>query len=134
MDGRNAYCVFQKAGDNYIGRVIASCDLYRRIPQSTAALAICLAAVVIALNCAVTRYMNRYVVNGIEAINEKLGRIAEGNLDEEIAVQSSEEFARLSSYINIMKRSSWVPMWEAFGGFLTESVKTALRETRMFSA
>lgn len=105
VDGRNAYCVFQKAGDNYIGRVIASRDLYRRIPQSTAALAICLAAVVIALNCAVTRYMNRYVVNGIEAINEKLGRIAEGNLDEEIAVQSSEEFAKLSSYINIMKRS-----------------------------
>lgn len=105
VDGRNAYCVFQQAGDNYIGRVIANRDLYQRIPETTVALVICLAAVAIALNCAVTRYMNRYVVDGIEAINEKLGRIAEGNLDEVIAVQSSVEFAKLSSYINTMKQS-----------------------------
>lgn len=105
VDGRNAYCVFQQAGDNYIGRVIASRDLYQRIPETTVALVICLAAVAIALNCAVTRYMNRYVVDGIEVINEKLGRIAEGNLDEVISVQSSAEFSELSSYINTMKQS-----------------------------
>lgn len=105
VNGRNAYCVFQRAGDNYIGRVIASRDLYQRIPRTTIVLAICLTAIAVALNFAITRYMNRYVVDGIQSINEKLGRIAEGNLDEVIDVQSSAEFAELSSYINIMKQS-----------------------------
>lgn len=105
VNGRNAYCVFQRAGDKYIGRVIASRDLYRRIPGTTIVLAICLTAIAAVLNFAITRYMNRYVVDGIQSINEKLGRIAEGNLDEVIDVQSSAEFAELSSYINTMKKS-----------------------------
>lgn len=105
VGGKNSYCVFQRAGDNYIGRVIASRDLYQRIPGTTVVLAICLAAIAAALNFAVTRYMNRYVVDGIHDINEKLGRIAEGNLEEVIDIQSSVEFAELSSYINTMKQS-----------------------------
>lgn len=105
VGGRNAYCVFQRTGDTYIGRVVASRDLYQRIPETTIVLAICLAAIAAALNFAVTRYMNRYVVDGIEAINEKLGKIAEGDLDEVIDIQSSVEFAKLSSYINTMKQS-----------------------------
>lgn len=105
VNGRNSYCVFQRAGDNYIGRVIASSDLYRRIPRTTVALAICLTAIAAALNFAITRYMNRYVVDGIHSINEKLSRIAEGNLEEVVDVQSSAEFADLSSYINTMKKS-----------------------------
>lgn len=105
VNGRNSYCVFQRAGDNYIGRVIASSDLYSRIPRTTVALAICLTAIAAALNFAITRYMNRYVVDGIHSINEKLSRIAEGNLEEVVDVQSSAEFADLSSYINTMKKS-----------------------------
>ncbi len=105
VNGRTSYCVFQRAGDNYIGRVIAGRDLYKRIPETTAALAVCLAVIAFALSLAVTRYMDRYVVDGIRSINEKLGRIAEGYLDEVIAVNSSAEFAELSSYINIMKQS-----------------------------
>lgn len=105
VGGRNAYCVFQRAGDNYIGRVIASRDLYQRIPETTIVLAVCLALIAAALNFAVTRYMNRYVVDGIQSINEKLGSIADGNLDEVIDIHSSVEFAELSSYINTMKQS-----------------------------
>lgn len=105
VGGRNAYCVFQRAGDNYIGRVIASRDLYQRIPETTIVLAVCLALIAAALNFAVTRYMNRYVVDGIRSINEKLGSIADGNLDEVIDIHSSVEFAELSSYINTMKQS-----------------------------
>lgn len=105
VNGINSYCVFQKWGDNYLGRVIASRDLYQRIPETTIALAICLTVIVVALNFAITRYMNRYVVDGIHSINEKLGRIAEGNLEEEVNIQSSTEFAELSSYINTMKKS-----------------------------
>lgn len=105
VEGTNSYCVFQRTGDNYIGRVVASRDLYKRIPETTIAFVICLTAIAAALNFAVTRYMNRYVVEGIHNINEKLAKISEGNLDEEIAIQSSVEFAELSSYINTMKRS-----------------------------
>ncbi len=105
VNDRNSYCVFQRAGDNYIGRVITSRDLYRRIPETTVVLAVCLAAIAAALIFAVTRYMNRYVVDGIRDINEKLGSIAEGNLDEVIDIRSSAEFAELSSYINAMKQS-----------------------------
>lgn len=49
--------------------------------------------------------MNQYVVAGVHCVNEKLHRIAQGNLDEIIDINSSVEFSELSHYINMMKKS-----------------------------
>ncbi|MDE6603176.1 MAG: GGDEF domain-containing protein [Lachnospiraceae bacterium] len=105
VNGERSYCVFRETGENYIGRILSCRDLYQRIPATMAALAVCLITIAMILSCVVTRYMNRYVVEGIHSINEKLHSIAQGNLDEVVAIHSSVEFAELSSYINRMKKS-----------------------------
>ncbi len=105
VNGERAYCVFMEIGENYVGRILSCHDLYRRIPSTTAALAFCLITIAMILSYVVTRYMNRYVVEGIHDINGKLHSIAQGNLDEIVDIQSCVELAELSSYINRMKKS-----------------------------
>ncbi len=105
VNGRNSYCVFKEVGPNYIGRVISTKELYGQIPGTTAVLAVCLIAIAWILSYAVTKYMNQYVVAGVHCVNEKLHRIAQGNLDEIIDINSSVEFSELSHYINMMKKS-----------------------------
>ena len=105
INGIHSHCVFRKMGSNYIGRVISSRQLYRRIPSTTAVLALSLIAIACALAHAMIRYLDRYVVSGIHNVNEKLSSIAKGNLDEVIDIQSSVELSELSSYINRMKNS-----------------------------
>lgn len=105
VNGVKSYCIFKKIGNNYIGRVIASCELYQRISWTTFMLAVGLIVIALILSHAVTKYMNRYVVDGIHSINDKLHQITQGNLDEMIDIHSSMEFSELSSYINTMKNS-----------------------------
>lgn len=105
VNGERSYCVFMEIGENYIGRILSCQDLYRRIPSTTTALAACLIIIAMILSYVATRYMNRYVVEGIQSINEKLYSIAQGNLDETVDIESSVELAQLSRYINRMKRS-----------------------------
>lgn len=105
VNGEKSYCVFKEAGETYIGRVLSCRDLYQRIPSTMAALAACLITIAFILSYVVTRYMNRYVVEGIHSINEKLHSISQGNLDETVDMQSSVELSELSRYINRMKKS-----------------------------
>ena len=105
VNGEKSYCVFKEAGENYIGRVLSCRDLYQRIPSTMAALAVCLITIAMILSYVVTRYMNRYVVEGIQSINDKLHSIAQGNLDEIVNIRTSVEFSELSCYINRMKKS-----------------------------
>lgn len=105
VNGERSFCVFKEAGENYIGRVISCRNLYQRIPPTMAALAVCLITIAMILSYVVTRYMNRYVVEGIQSINDKLHSIALGNLDEIVDIRSSVEFSELSCYINRMKKS-----------------------------
>lgn len=105
VKGEESYCVFVEYQGNYIGRVLARRDLYKRIPTITIGLAFCLITIAIILFQVVTRYMNQYVVGGIHSVNEKLHSIAQGNLDELIDIRTSVEFSELSGYINRMKQS-----------------------------
>ena len=99
------YCVFMESGENYIGRVISCRDMHRRVPSTMAWIVFCLIAVAVILYYVVTCYMNKYVVGGIQSINEKLSIISQGNLDEIVDIQSCVELAELSRYINQMKNS-----------------------------
>jgi diguanylate cyclase (GGDEF)-like protein len=105
VNGQNSFCVFKSFDSNYIGRVLTDRALYGWIVMNTAVLLICLAIIAVVLIRAVTGYMNRYVVDDIYCINQKLHAIAAGNLDEVIDIQSSIEFSQLSSDINRMKKS-----------------------------
>ncbi len=105
IDGRIYFCVFKLMGNTYVGRVVSGEALYGKVPYNAFVLAVCLIIIVMALSRAVTGYMNKYVVGGIQAVNQGLRVITKGDLDEYIDVQSSVEFAELSSYINEMVQS-----------------------------
>lgn len=105
INGVNSYCVFTRIEGNYIGRVIPCRTLYGRLPANMIFLAICLIVIAIFLSYAVIWCMNRYVVEGIRDVNEKLRMIAAGDLEEKINIRSSVELSELGSYINEMIRS-----------------------------
>lgn len=105
INGVYSYCVFTQIGGNYIWRVIPVQTLYQRLPANMISLAICLILIAIFLSYAVIWCMNRYVVEGIHGVNEKLRMIAAGDLEERINSQSSVELSELGSHINEMIRS-----------------------------
>lgn len=105
VGGRGSFCVFEKIDSNYIGRVVSTRDLYERVPASILLLFLGLLTIALFLANAIIRHMNKYVVDEIHGVNEKLELIANGNLEEIVDIQSSVEFAELSNYINMMVKS-----------------------------
>lgn len=105
INSRHSYCVFKQIDENYIGVIVESRVLYAGLPMNLLYLAVCLVIIAMALFWAVTRYMNRYVVRKIMELNEKLYRIAQGELEEVTMSESSREFTELGKYINEMVRS-----------------------------
>ncbi len=105
INDKLSFCVFQKKGSNYIGRVVEADSLYQNIPVTTLWIFVSLLIIAFLLVKAVVRYMNRYVVMKIDDVNDKLKSITDGNLEERIDIQSSIEFMELSNYINSMVKS-----------------------------
>lgn len=105
IDDTESFCVFMEMDENYIGRVLPCRDLYRQIPLIMIEFAICLGIIVIIMFYVVTYCMNKFVVNDIRSINDKLRAISQGELNETVDVKNSIEFMELSSYINRMKKS-----------------------------
>ena len=105
VNGKICFCIFSEVEGNYIGYVVTTEELYQRTPSTILIFMLALALTAIILVAAVTRHMNRYVVKGINTINESLRVITEGDLDASVDVQTSAEFSELSNYINEMVKS-----------------------------
>ena len=105
VNGQYSFCVFQKIDSNYIGRIVSVDYLYQNIPVMMFLIFGCLMIVSFIMVTSVTRYMNKYVVDKIHDVIQKLKLISEGKLEECIDVQSSLEFQELSRYINQMVQS-----------------------------
>ena len=104
-NGEWTFCVFEQIGDNYIGRVLTTRNIYQRVPTTIFFGGISLFCVVFVLAQAVVHQMDKHVVNKIDELNDKLQSIASGNLDEKLDMKSSVEFDKLSGYINYMVNS-----------------------------
>lgn len=105
VNGQYSFCVFQKIDSNYIGRIVSVNYLYQNIPVMMFLIFGGLIIVSFIMIISVTRYMNKYVVDKIHDVIQKLKLISEGKLEECIDVQSSLEFHELSRYINQMVQS-----------------------------
>jgi len=105
VNGVDSFCVFRQIGTIYVGRIMPNHVLYQRIPGNMFFFTLGLLLIVCTLSFAMIWCMDKYVVNGIYGANEKLGRIAGGNLDEAVDIRNSVEFSALSDYINNMVRS-----------------------------
>lgn len=105
VNGIESFCVFRQIGTIYVGRIMPNSVIYQRIPGNMFFLALGLLLIVCILSFTMIWCMDKYVVNGIYGANEKLGRIAGGDLDETVDIRNSVEFSELSDYINNMVRS-----------------------------
>ena len=105
VNGIDSFCVFQRIGSIYVGRIMPNSVMYQRIPGNMFFFTLGLLLIVCILSFSMIRCMDRYVVNGIYGTNEKLGRIANGDLEEGVDIRNSMEFFELSNYINKMVRS-----------------------------
>ncbi len=105
IDGERYFCVFRQIGNEYVGRCVETSKMFQRVPTTAVLLVLCLATIACILTYVVSRYMNRYVVDGIHEINDELSRISEGHMDVKIDIRTSEEFSELSDYINAMVSS-----------------------------
>ena len=100
VNGKPAFCIFADCGTNYIGRIIPFNVMYRNVITITLMLAAGIIAIAVILVAAVTRFLNKEIIAGIESVNTSLTEISEGNLDARVNVCSCIEFSELSGYIN----------------------------------
>lgn len=100
-----SYCVFSPYGSLLLGITRPFAQLNHEVNRSTVMVAAYLLFVALLMIVSISRYIDRYIVDGISAVNEKLIRITDGDLDTRVEEESTPEFAELSSKINLMVKS-----------------------------
>lgn len=105
VNGVDSFCVLTDMNGTLIAYVISNDSLYRNMPLYTLLLAGCLGLIVFIIVSLVWRFIRSEIVKSIDRVNESLGAVSDGNLDERVNVQTSLEFAELSEHINDMIRS-----------------------------
>lgn len=105
INGVPSYCIFTEVDGTLVGRVISDTRMYRSIPNAVIVLIGGLIIIALVLIFAISRHINKYVIKEINYVNDKLQKIADGNLNEEINSNSSIEFSELCDHIHFMINS-----------------------------
>lgn len=105
VGGVKSYCVFSPYDSLILGITRPMAQIDHEVNRSTVMVAAYLLFVALLMIVSISRYIDRYIVDVISAVNEKLVRITEGDLDTTVEEESTPEFAKLSSKINLMVRS-----------------------------
>lgn len=103
--GVDSYCVFMPFGSVILGMTESLSVLYREVNRSTALVALYLILIALLMIVSISKYIDRYIVDGISAINRKLTQITNGNLETMVEEDGTPEFSELSGRINLMVRS-----------------------------
>lgn len=105
INGVSSYCTFTRQNDVLVGRIRTSESLYKTIWENTLLIALYMLILSLVMISGISRYLNKNIIQGINAVNGKLQMIASGNLKETVDVYTTEEFKELSMYINLMVKS-----------------------------
>lgn len=105
IDGQLSYCVSKKIKNNYIYCIIPVRVLFKEVPKNCLEMIVCLIIISILFRLLIIKYIRVYVIDSINQINHQLSKISKGQLDEEVSINNSLEFQKLSHYINEMKQS-----------------------------
>lgn len=105
VNDKLCFCVFKTSGTYYIGRIITAESLYQRVPSTVFWVSLGFIILALCLAKSVIFYMNKFVVKNIEALNQKLNSVANGNENVTFDIGGSEEFAKLNQYITAMIRN-----------------------------
>lgn len=87
------------------GKYIKTKDLYRDVNFDSIILLFYLGLGTIVVIGAISRYLKYYVINDIEAVNDDLKEITEGNLNTKVKASATPEFREMSEHINTMVTS-----------------------------
>lgn len=102
IDHELSYCLSRQIGENTIIWATPVSRLCRSIFTSLFLLLAGLILISIFLVSAVSRTMQRAVIDQIKQVNQVLRLIQHGNLNTQVNVQNSKEFSELSAHINSM--------------------------------
>ncbi|MCH1949794.1 diguanylate cyclase [Enterocloster sp. OA13] len=105
VNQEESYGVFARRQSVILGITMSEAALYQKVNRSTFLVALYLTGISLIMIAFISNYIDRYVVDGISSIHDKLARITKGNLDTRVAVDSTPEFKQLSSQINQMVES-----------------------------
>lgn len=105
IDGQLSYCVSKKIKNNYIYCIIPVRVLFKEVPKNCLEMIVCLIIISILFRLLIIKYIRVYVIDSINQINHQLSKISKGQLDDEVSINNSLEFQKLSRYINEMKQS-----------------------------
>lgn len=105
IDHQNCYCFFEMKDSVLLGRICTLETLYHNVNENTLLLAAYLLLLGMILVYSICHYLDKNIVNGIENINAKLQKITDGDLDEQVDVDTTPEFTELSGHINRMVQS-----------------------------
>lgn len=106
VNGVPSYCVFRRQEDGmWLGLTRSNEHLYWSLSRDRAFFTLSIAAISAALILLLLRYIDRYMIRGVNTVIEKLQRITDGDLDTRVAVDSAPELAALSRHINRMVES-----------------------------
>ena len=105
IDGQLYYCFSKKIKNNYIYFISPVRVLFKEVPKNCLEMIVCLIIISILFRLLIIKYIRVYVIDSINQINHQLSKISKGQLDEEVSINNSLEFQKLSHYINEMKQS-----------------------------
>lgn len=105
LNQKDSYCVFGKSNSVILGMSTTSASLYREVNRSTLMVAAYLIGLSLLMITFISKDMDRYILEGISSIHNKLAKITRGNLDTRVEVDSTPEFRELSFQINKMVES-----------------------------
>lgn len=102
VNGVKGYACFAEYEGQYIGVAQKNSILYRNIGESMLLVGLYVGAISLIMIAVILKQIDRSVIQGIDELTENLTEITGGNLDLEVHVDTSPEFARLSHHINQM--------------------------------
>lgn len=104
-NGIMSYFVFSVSDSLILIRSCQSEKLYASSNLNSFLLIIYLIFIFMVTMAGISSYLDRHIISGIHAVNNKLQRITEGDLDERLDVKTTPEFEELSGHINRMVKS-----------------------------
>lgn len=105
INGVTSLCVFKQIDSNYIGVTVTDAIIYDTLFNHLLTLNICFILSAIFLYIAVLWIIHISVLRNIDLLIEKVDKIASGNLDTKVDINTSPEFSKLSKQLNAMVSS-----------------------------
>lgn len=106
INGQSSYSIFSYSEHSVLlGRSATKKVLYHGVNTNTLLLLVYLVLISAILIICISKYLEKHIIKGIFNINKKLQHIIDGNLDEQIDVKTTPEFAELIGHINLMIKS-----------------------------